>query len=182
MALAGRQSRRSLSTPSRILGTSKSAVPLTVASQSRTYSSGKLGALKDHLKISEEVRDALATNKPVVALESTIYTHGALGDDLDLEGVVRRNGGVPAVCGILAGVPTVGLLPDEIKRMVENSPRKCSRRDIASLVGKVCEKESYPATDPTQGWKSIRWRNTRLTLSRASWDKNSTAAQLLPEP
>ncbi|KAI1846810.1 hypothetical protein JX266_007031 [Neoarthrinium moseri] len=94
-----------------------------------------LGALKNVLNISEEVRDALATNKPVVALESTIYTHGALGDDLDLENIVRQNGGVPAVCGILEGVPTVGLLPGEITHMIENSPMKVSRRDIAFLTG-----------------------------------------------
>ncbi|KAI0383895.1 Indigoidine synthase A like protein-domain-containing protein [Hypomontagnella monticulosa] len=98
-------------------------------------SSGNLAALKDILKVSEEVTEALATNKPVVALESTIYTHGALGNDLDLEDIVRRNGGVPAVVGILAGVPTVGLLPDEVARMVEGSPKKVSRRDIAYLVG-----------------------------------------------
>ncbi|KAI1779921.1 Indigoidine synthase A like protein-domain-containing protein [Hypoxylon cercidicola] len=97
--------------------------------------SGNLAALKSVLKVSEEVTDALATNKPVVALESTIYTHGALGDDLDLEGVVRCNGGVPAVVGILGGIPTVGLLPEEVARMVEGSPKKVSRRDIAYLVG-----------------------------------------------
>lgn len=100
--------------------------------------SSNLGALKSILKVSEEVEDALATNKPVVALESTIYTHGALGDDLNLEGIVRQNGGVPAVCGILEGVPTVGLLPKEISHMVDNSPRKVSRRDIAFLTGMVC--------------------------------------------
>jgi pseudouridine-5'-phosphate glycosidase/pseudouridine kinase len=99
---------------------------------------GKLSSLKDIVKVSEEVADALATNKPVVALESTIYTHGALGDDLDLEGIVRRYGAVPAVCGILEGVPTVGLETHEVTHMVENSPRKVSRRDIAFLVGMVC--------------------------------------------
>jgi pseudouridylate synthase / pseudouridine kinase len=92
--------------------------------------------LRDLLKVSEEVRDAVATNKPVVALESTIYTHGALGE-LDLEEVVRRNGGVPAVCGILAGVPTVGLLPDEIQTMIASSPKKVSRRDMPFITGQV---------------------------------------------
>lgn len=92
------------------------------------------------LKVSEEVEDAVATNKPVVALESTIYTHGAMGDDLDLEGIVRRNGGVPAVCGVLDGVPTVGLVPEEVAYMVANSPRKVSRRDIAFLTGMVGSK------------------------------------------
>ncbi|KAK8048931.1 Pseudouridine-metabolizing bifunctional protein [Apiospora phragmitis] len=104
-------------------------------STSASYrSSGQLGGLQRLLKVSEEVTDALATNKPVVALESTIYTHGALGS-LDLEDVVRQNGGVPAVVGILEGVPTVGLTPAEVAHIVENSPRKVSRRDIAYLVG-----------------------------------------------
>ncbi|RWA06573.1 hypothetical protein EKO27_g8534 [Xylaria grammica] len=101
----------------------------------RGYASGNLAGLKEILRVSEEVSDALATNKPVVALESTIYTHGALGDDLDLEGVVRRNGGVPAVVGILGGVPTIGLTPGEVTQMVEGSPKKASRRDLAYLIG-----------------------------------------------
>ncbi|KAK1773287.1 Indigoidine synthase A like protein-domain-containing protein [Copromyces sp. CBS 386.78] len=88
------------------------------------------------LKVSPEVADALATNKPVVALESTIYTHGALGDDLYLEDIVRKNGAVPAVCGILAGVPTVGLSTAEVERMVNEGAKKASRRDLAYLVGK----------------------------------------------
>lgn len=93
------------------------------------------GSLSKYLKVSQEVQDAIATNKPVVALESTIYTHGALGDDLDLEGIVRRNGGVPAVCGILEGVPSVGLSPEEVAHMIANSPKKVSRRDISFLTG-----------------------------------------------
>ncbi|KAI2629809.1 Indigoidine synthase A like protein-domain-containing protein [Hypoxylon sp. NC1633] len=95
----------------------------------------RLADLKGFLRVSEEVTDALATNKPVVALESTIYTHGALGNDLELENVVRSHGGVPAVVGILESTPTVGLLPEEVARLVEGSPRKASRRDIAYLVG-----------------------------------------------
>lgn len=113
--------------------------PVETARSFRSYvasKSAKPSALSGILKVSEEVRDAVETNKPVVALESTIYTHGALGD-LGLEDIVRQNGGVPAVCGILAGVPTVGLAPPEIERMVHESARKASRRDIAALVGLV---------------------------------------------
>jgi len=102
-----------------------------------SYASGSLAGLKDILRVSEEVTDALATNKPVVALETTIYTHGALGE-LHLENIVRKHGGVPAVVGVLEGVPTVGLTPEEVKRMVEGSPRKASRRDLAYVVGSVC--------------------------------------------
>jgi len=91
--------------------------------------------LKNLLYVSEEVADAIATNKPVVALESTIYTHGAV-EDLGLEEIVRANGGVPAVVGILDGVPSVGLLPHEIDRMCQGGAKKVSRRDIAYIVGK----------------------------------------------
>ncbi|GKT42015.1 pseudouridine-metabolizing bifunctional protein [Colletotrichum spaethianum] len=92
--------------------------------------------LKDLLRVSEEVADAVATNKPVVALESTIYTHGALGNDLGLEDVVRQGGGVPAVCGILNGEPVVGLTEAEVAQMVDSgTASKVSRRDVAHLVG-----------------------------------------------
>ncbi|KAK4454617.1 Indigoidine synthase A like protein-domain-containing protein [Podospora aff. communis PSN243] len=99
----------------------------------QTYSS----PLKSPLRISPEVADALATNRPVVALETTIYTHGALGDDLNvvLEDIIRSKGAVPAVCGVLAGVPTVGLTSAEVDRMVHEGARKVSRRDLAYLVG-----------------------------------------------
>lgn len=124
--------------PSPVFNKMRSLQSSASLSTSVSYrSSGQLGGLRSILKVSEEVTDALATNKPVVALETTIYTHGALGDDLDLEGVVRRNGGVPAVVGILEGVPIVGLTPAEVAHMVENSPRKVSRRDIAYLAGMV---------------------------------------------
>ncbi|KAF6841141.1 IdgA domain-containing protein [Colletotrichum plurivorum] len=92
--------------------------------------------LKGLLRVSEEVADAVATNKPVVALESTIYTHGALGNDLGLEDVVRQGGGVPAVCGILNGKPVVGLNEEEVALMVNSgNASKVSRRDVAHLVG-----------------------------------------------
>ncbi|KAK5663245.1 hypothetical protein OQA88_3672 [Cercophora sp. LCS_1] len=94
-------------------------------------------AVQQLLKLSPEVADAVATNKPVVALESTIYTHGALGAELPgfLEDIVRQHGAVPAVCGVLAGVPTVGLTALEVERMVNEGARKLSRRDLAYMVG-----------------------------------------------
>ena len=100
-------------------------------------SASPLAPLSQILHVSEEVLDAVATNKPVVALESTIYTHGALGDDLFLERIVREQGAVPAVCGILDGVPTVGLSPEEVERMVSEGAKKVSRRDLAYLIGMV---------------------------------------------
>ncbi|KAK0624670.1 Indigoidine synthase A like protein-domain-containing protein [Bombardia bombarda] len=100
-------------------------------SPSSKHSSSALAGL---VKITPEVADAVATNKPVVALESTIYTHGALGELL-LEDIVRKHGAVPAVCGILDGVPTVGLTVAEINRMVHEGAKKVSRRDLAYLAG-----------------------------------------------
>ncbi|QBZ56426.1 hypothetical protein PoMZ_01332 [Pyricularia oryzae] len=88
------------------------------------------------LKISDEVRDALESNRPVVALESTIYTHGAVArSELGLEDIVRQNGGTPAVIGVLAGVPTVGLTDAEVERMISEGANKVSRRDLAYLAG-----------------------------------------------
>lgn len=93
--------------------------------------------LKGLIRVSEEVHDAIATNKPVIALESTIYTHGALGRDLPtvLNSVARENGAVPATIGVLDGVPTVGLTQAEIDRMVDEGAKKISRRDFAHIVG-----------------------------------------------
>jgi pseudouridine-5'-phosphate glycosidase/pseudouridine kinase len=96
--------------------------------------------LKSLLRVSEEVADAVATKKPVVALESTIYTHGAMGKQLAQEHdeLVRKHGGIPAIIGILDGVPNVGLTPQEIVRMIEDKDTvKVSRRDISYLVGMV---------------------------------------------
>ena len=96
--------------------------------------------LKEWLRVSDEVADAVATNRPVVALESTIYTHGALGNELALEheDLVRRHGGVPAIIAIVDGVPTVGVSPEQIVRMIESGDAaKVSRRDMSYLIGMV---------------------------------------------
>lgn len=97
-------------------------------------------AIRDLLQVSGEVSDAIAQNKPVVALESTIYTHGALGKDLarEHEDLVRSTGGIPAIIAIVDGVPKVGVSTDEIIRMIEEEGTvKASRRDISYLVGMV---------------------------------------------
>lgn len=82
----------------------------------------------------------MAKNKPLVALESTIYTHGALSKDLPLEheDLVRSLGGIPAIIAIVNGVPTVGVSGKEMIHMVEQgNASKVSRRDISYLVGMV---------------------------------------------
>ena len=95
-------------------------------------------------KVSEEVQDALARGKPVVALETTIYTHGfpypenvALSSHL--ESLVRVNGGIPATIGILNGQALVGMQPDELIELVSSAGSentwKISRRDLGFIGG-----------------------------------------------
>ncbi|KAI9171390.1 Pseudouridine-metabolizing bifunctional protein [Paramyrothecium foliicola] len=106
--------------------------------RSMATSAAGLTGLKDILQISEEVKDAIATNKPLVALESTIYTHGAMGKDLaeQHDQLIRNHGGIPAIIAIVDGVPKVGVSPDEIVRMIETEGTvKVSRRDVSYLVG-----------------------------------------------
>lgn len=84
-----------------------------------------------------EVEQALAENRPVVALESTLITHGLhrpinLEVARSLEAAVREEGAIPATIAILGGRITAGLLPEELEYLAEaDSVRKCSRRDFS---------------------------------------------------
>lgn len=99
--------------------------------------------MKKQLQIAPEAAEALANNQPVVALESTLITHGlpypANRDTaLAMETAVRSKGAVPATIAIVNGTITVGLSADEIERLAQTRPgsvRKCSRRDIPIAVG-----------------------------------------------
>ncbi|MBW4722203.1 pseudouridine-5'-phosphate glycosidase [Saccharothrix obliqua] len=89
--------------------------------------------------ISEEVRTALAGNRPVVALESTILSHGLPpGRNREvatrIEDVVRAAGAVPATIAVLGGVPKVGLTASELDYVCDpaNSLVKLSRRDLGA--------------------------------------------------
>ncbi|WP_106196737.1 pseudouridine-5'-phosphate glycosidase [Umezawaea tangerina] len=88
-------------------------------------------------RIAEEVADALAENRAVVALESTILAHGLPpGRNREvagrLEAVVRAAGAVPATIAVLGGVPVVGLTSHELDRVCDpaNNLVKLSRRDL----------------------------------------------------
>ena len=83
------------------------------------------------LQIAEEVAAALAENRPVVALESTLLSHGLpaprnLAVAARLEKVVREAGAVPATIAVLDGVPRIGLTPSELDRV-------CNSGDLAKL-------------------------------------------------
>lgn len=92
------------------------------------------------LAVAPEVRDALAEGRPVVALESTIISHGMpypqnVAMAREVEGIVRENGAVPATIAILAGRPTVGLSADQLEMFgADTAIRKVSVRDIPHVV------------------------------------------------
>jgi len=92
------------------------------------------------LDVKTEVADALAAGRPVVALESTLISHGlAYPTNLEvareLEEIVRREGAVPATVAILNGRPCVGVEDGGIERLAEGTDiRKVSRRDIPIAV------------------------------------------------
>ena len=92
--------------------------------------------------VSEEVREAVAAKQPVVALESTIYTHGLpYPENLELashlSATVRKNGAIAATCAVIDGVARVGLEEQDLRRLIETKgARKVSRRDLAYVTSK----------------------------------------------
>jgi len=93
-----------------------------------------------HIHIPESIHAALAGGQPVVALESTVISHGLpYPHNLDLaramEGEVRDQQAQPATVGVVAGVPTVGMSDADIERFaVAQGILKLSRRDIGYAV------------------------------------------------
>ncbi|KAH9741568.1 Indigoidine synthase A family protein [Citrus sinensis] len=97
---------------------------------------------KNLVKISPEVSEALSHGHAVVALESTIISHGMpypqnFETAKEVEAIVRNNGAVPATIAILEGLPCVGLSTEELERLAKlgSKAQKTARRDIAHVVG-----------------------------------------------
>jgi pseudouridine-5'-phosphate glycosidase len=92
------------------------------------------------MHISPNVAEALADNKPVVALESTVIAHGLphptnLETARRLESIVREAGAVPATIGIIAGQLVVGLDEQQIQLLAEGTNiKKISTRDLSIAV------------------------------------------------
>ena len=93
--------------------------------------------LKDYLSITPEIQEALAAGKPVVALESTILSHGMpYPQNVEfahkVEEIVRAEGAIPATTAIMGGKLKVGLNADELLVMCKaEGVGKVSRRDVA---------------------------------------------------
>ncbi|KIW05509.1 uncharacterized protein PV09_03392 [Verruconis gallopava] len=137
-------SRYSLRVKQKALGHRKGGCRLSL--QQRYISDNRF------VKISAEVRDALHAKRPVVALETTIYTHGypypenvALASEL--ESIVRVNGGVPATIGIIDGVAKIGLSPEELIELAASAGKettlKLSRRDLSYVLGSRLTGKKY---------------------------------------
>ena len=98
--------------------------------------------LEKYLDIKPEIKKALEEGKAVVALESTIISHGMpyprnVETALNVEQIIRDNGAIPATIAIMDGKLKVGLSKDEIESLGKNSDAiKCSRRDIPFILAK----------------------------------------------
>ena len=98
--------------------------------------------LEKYLDIKPEIKKALEEGKAVVALESTIISHGMpyprnVETALNVEQIIRDNGAIPATIAIMDGKLKVGLSKDEIGSLGKSSDAiKCSRRDIPFILAK----------------------------------------------
>jgi len=96
--------------------------------------------MKSALVFSPEVAAALASNSPIVALESTIISHGLprpsnLNVAREVEAIVREHGATPATIAILDGVVHIGLTDDQLVAIASRDDiSKASSRDLAVLV------------------------------------------------
>lgn len=94
------------------------------------------------LKVNPEIKKALEEGKPVVALESTIISHGMpyprnVETALLVEKTIRDNGAIPATIGIINGDAIVGMTPEEIEEFGKRKGiLKASRRDLPVIYAK----------------------------------------------
>ena len=102
--------------------------------------------MQKYLDYSDEVRKALDEGKPVVALESTIISHGMpypknVETALMVEDEIRKNGAVPATIAIINGRLKAGLTKDEIEYFGKKGTAitKTSRRDIPTIISRKAD-------------------------------------------
>ena len=99
--------------------------------------------MNKYLDVAPEVKEALAAGKPVVALESTIISHGMpypqnVETALKVEEIIRENGAVPATLAIIGGRLKAGCSKEDIEHLGKKglAVTKASRRDLATLVAR----------------------------------------------
>jgi pseudouridine-5'-phosphate glycosidase len=91
---------------------------------------------KGFVQISAEIQDAIKNNSPVVALESTIISHGMpyprnVQVAQDVENIIRSYGAIPATCAIINGVPKVGLDAHDLE--ILGNPMSKGRKGIVRI-------------------------------------------------
>lgn len=108
---------------------------------------------EQYLDIAAEVKDALTAKKPVVALESTIISHGMpypqnVKTALEIQDIVRSCGATPATIAIIGGRLKVGLSDEEIEYFGKEGPSitKASRRDLPVIVARSMDGAATVAT------------------------------------
>ncbi len=96
--------------------------------------------IEEYTVVSDEVRSALTTGKPIVALESTIISHGMPYPQnhetaVQVENIVRENDAVPATIAVINGIIRIGLNNDELVFLsTEKNIMKASRRDLPVIA------------------------------------------------
>ena len=129
------------------------------------------------IQLSDEVREALESNKPVVALESTVIAHGLprpqnLETALKLESIVREGGAIPATIAMFAGKLYAGLEQSQVEYLASaDGIRKISRRDLAIAGAKKLDCATTVSTTVFAA------RRAGISISRAP---GSSARSLLP--
>ncbi len=111
---------------------------------------------------TQEIDQALASGKPVVALESTVISHGLpyptnLEAALQMEEIIRKEGAVPATMAILGGKVRVGVTRDELEHLASaKGIRKVSRRDLPIVVAQEGDgATTVAATVTIAAWAGI---------------------------
>lgn len=109
--------------------------------------------IEKYLDVAPEVLEAVKNNKPVVALESTIISHGMpypknVETALEVEKIIRDNGAVPATIAIINGRLKAGLSKEEIEYLGKSGHNvtKVSRRDLPIIVAKKMDGATTVAT------------------------------------
>ena len=146
------------------------------------------------LAVSEEVADALADGRAVVALESTIISHGlptatSAATAREIEQAVRGTGAVPATVAVLDGAVRVGLGDDELVRIAEDEGVvKTSVRDLGPVLAKGMAGATTVAATATLAHRAgIRVFATGglggvHRAARDSWDESADLASLAAVP
>ncbi len=94
-----------------------------------------------NIRVKEEAVQAMKEGRPVVALESTIISHGMpypqnVKTAMEVEKIIREHGAVPCTVGIIDGVGVVGMSPEEIEEFGSRKGiAKVSRRDLPVIMG-----------------------------------------------